>query len=123
MSLERLLDHKCEIYHALKGSAAAGYGLPDGDTFSYPSVPDVTDVDCHFAVGATVTIDQKEPQNEYTTEMKLVLRLDADIRLNDKVVWLNPIGDNYEYTAKLPRKVRNHHKFVMLQRVGPQKAL
>ena len=41
MSLERLLNHTCDIYHAQESAASPGYGLPASPTFSYPEEPDI----------------------------------------------------------------------------------
>ena len=44
MSFEKLLDHKCSIYHLEKSEESAGYGLPSSVSFSYPEKPDISEV-------------------------------------------------------------------------------
>ncbi|MDR1408850.1 MAG: YqbH/XkdH family protein [Oscillospiraceae bacterium] len=123
MSLETLLDHKCNIYHIVETQTSPGYGLATSASFSYPENPDLQQVPCHFAVrsaDAGATLIQHEPQNDLTWRTKLVLPLGTDIRRNDKVVSLDT---GLEYTAEQPRNIRNHHLFVYVQRLKEQKPL
>lgn len=122
MPYEEFLDHTCDIYHVLREDKSPGYGLPASPNFSYPSEPDLVDVPCHFHVksGSTISISQREPQNEFDSDQKLGLPAGTDVRLNDKVIW-KEMG--LEYTAGLPRNIRGHHVAVMLRREDRQRPL
>lgn len=48
MSLDALLNHKCNIYHLQAVEKQVGYGLPVTKEFKYSDEPDCTDVKCHF---------------------------------------------------------------------------
>lgn len=114
-------DHKCSIFHLQSAPKSPGYGLPSSPAFSYPDVPDEVEIPCHFAVkSATVTVTQNEPANLLDAKIKLTLPAGTDIRLNDKIVWLD---NGTEYTAELPRNIRNHHMFAYVKRTDPQRPL
>lgn len=121
MAFKDFLNHTCSIYHVKKNSGDLGYGIEDGNVFSYPEVPEEkdTDVPCHFHVkSGTYQIQQQEPQNEYSARVKLCLPVDTDIRVNDKVV---SGVTGYSYIAEIPRRIRNHHLVVFVNRIGPVK--
>lgn len=121
MAFEDFFDHTCSIYHAIKTSGNLGYGVTDENVFLYPEVPEEkdTDVPCHFHVkSGTYQIQQQEPQNEYSARLKLCLPIDTDIRINDKVV---SGVTGYSYIAELPRRIRNHHLIVFVNRTGTVK--
>lgn len=121
MSLEKLLDHTCDIYHVVKGTGSPGYNLPSSPTHTYPKDPDLSNVSCHFGVDAqNVTITQTQPANLMEAKTKLTLPIGTDIRLNDKII---DNGSGLEYTAEVPRNIRGHHKFVYLKRTTAQEAL
>ena len=121
MSIEQFFDHKCDIYHIVEGKASPGFNLPPAPTFSYPDTPDLPGVSCHFSVkNFNYSVTQQQPVNEYETNLKLTLPIGTDIRLNDKIVSRQT---GYEYTAEMPRNVRNHHLFVRITRVDAQKPL
>ena len=121
MSFGELLNHKCDIYHISRSDASPGYGLPASPVFAYPRAPDLSSVPCHFGVkSSTVTVVQLEPQANYEAKIKLVLPFGTDVRRNDKIVDLET---GYEYTAEIPRFIRNHHIAVLLHRSGRQEAL
>ena len=114
-------DHKCNIFHLQSAGKSPGFGLPSSPSFSYPSAPDVEEVSCHFAVkSASVTVTQTEPANLLEAKIKLTLPAGTDIRINDKIVWLD---NGTEYTAELPRNVRGHHMFAFVKRIDSQKPL
>lgn len=120
MSFETMLNHKCDVYHMLREDTSPGYNLPSSPTFSYPTAPDIADLQCHFAVGGTRTVVQGEPQANYQASIKLVVPIGTDIRLNDKII---EKSSGYEYTADIPVQVREHHIFVMLTRKSAQEPL
>lgn len=121
MSLENLLDHKCDIYHLKKSKSTVGYGLPDTVSFNYGDVPDLKNVTCHFEVESLdSSVEQKNPQNILTERIKLTLPIGTDIRINDKVV---DCETGLEYTAERPRNIRGHHIFVYIKRTKEQEAL
>ena len=121
MSLYSLLNHKCDVYHIRKNDESPGFGLPTSPKFSYSDEPDISKVTCHFNVkSGNRSVIQVEPQANYTAKIKLVYPLDVDIRLNDKII---NVDTGYEYTAEIPQTIRNHHKFVMLNRTKAQEPL
>lgn len=121
MSLENLLDHKCDIYHLKKSKSTVGYGLSDTVSFDYEDVPDLKNVTCHFGVESlNSSVEQKNPQNVLTERIKLTLSIGTDIRINDKVV---DCETGLEYTAERPRNIRGHHIFVYIKRTKEQEAL
>ncbi len=117
MAFEDLLDHKCAIYHMIKQEKDMGYGIKS-DKFSYPDVPDITDIPCHFNVNDGGNITQTENVNEYIVVGKLQLLVGTDIRLNDKVVSLDT---GISYIAEIPKNIRGHHIIVNIQRKGAVK--
>lgn len=121
MSFETMLNHKCDVYHMQRDDMSPGHGLPSSPSFSYPDTPDIVDLQCHFSVKTgTRVVVQNEPQADYQAQIKLVVPLGTDIRLNDKVV---DKSSGYEYTADIPVQVRTHHLFVMLSRKSAQEPL
>lgn len=121
MSFETMLNHKCDVYHMQRDDMSPGYGLPSSPSFSYPDTPDIADLQCHFSVKTgTRVVVQNEPQADYQAQIKLVVPLGTDIRLNDKVV---DKSSGYEYTTDIPVQVRAHHLFVMLSRKSAQEPL
>ncbi len=121
MSLENLLDHKCDIYHLNKSKSTVGYGLSDSVSFKYKDIPDLKNVICHFGVESfDSSVEQKNPQNVLTERIKLTLPMGTDIRINDKII---DCSTGLEYTAEKPRNIRNHHIFVYIKRTKEQEAL
>ena len=119
--LNDFFDHICDIYHLTSSPASPGFGLPASPVYSYPAEADEKSVRCHFGVkAATVTVTQTEPANMLDAKLKLALPAGVDVRLNDKIVWLDT---GLEYTAELPRNIRGHHKFVYVKRVEAQRPL
>lgn len=118
MALEDFFDHTCTLFHVKKDSSNLGYGISDKNHFSYPDVADEKDKDipCHFSVkNGTYQVAQGEPQNAYTARLKLSLPIGTDIRANDKVV---SGVTGYTYVAEIPRKIRDHHIIVYVNRSG-----
>lgn len=121
MSLENLLNHRCNIYHIQEGRASPGYGLAASPSFSYPDEPDITGQLCHFGVkSGSITVIQTAPANMMDAKTKLTLPIGTDVRIHDKIVDLDT---GIEYTAEQPVNVRNHHLFVNIKKVEDQKPL
>lgn len=108
---ERLLNHKCDIYHHQSKSTSKGYGLSSVED-GYSDIPDLVDIKCHFHK-ETINVAQGEPHQDIIARRKVDFPLDTDINLNDKVTYEGLI-----YYAELPMNVRNHHITVYLQRKG-----
>lgn len=53
-------------------------------------------------------------------KIKLTLPIDAEVRLNDKIV---DCSTGLVYTAEQPVNIRGHHQFVYIKREGAQKPL
>lgn len=117
MAFEDLLDHKCDIYHMVKGERDMGFAIKQGK-YSYPNVPDIENVQCHFNVNANATLTQTESANEFIYTGKLQLPAGTDIRVNDRVV---DKDTGLEYTAEIPHNIRDHHMMVTIQRKGTVK--
>lgn len=121
MSLDALLDHKCNIYHLKSVEKQVGFGLSATKEFKYSDEPDRKDVKCHFCTAAnSLSLERAPAYNSVSASIKLVLPADTDIRINDKIV---DVDNGYEYTAEVPRNIRNHHIFVMLTRREEQKKI
>lgn len=121
MSIEKLLDHKCNIYHLRKTQKSPGFGLPPSEAFDYPEKPDEKEIICHFGIESLDTrTEQKNPQNVLQEKIKLTLPIGTDIRINDKIV---DCESGLEYMAERPKPVRNHHIFVYIKRTKEQEAL
>lgn len=121
MSLENLLNHKCNIYHIEEGASSPGYSLPSSPSFTYPEEPDISEQSCHFGVKSrAVTIIQTAPANLMDAKIKLTLPIGTDVRLNDKIV---DCETGLEYTAEQPVNVRGHHLFVYVKKIGEERHL
>jgi hypothetical protein len=116
-----MLNHKCDIYHTQRQDVSPGYGLPASPLFSYPETPDIEGAVCHFNIksGSRIIV-QNEPGADYEAKIKLVLPLETDVRLNDKIV---DCDSGYEYTADIPVRIRDHHQYVMVRRTAAQKRI
>lgn len=121
MGLLELLNHTCDIYHIQTTKTSPGYNLPAAVSFSYNKHADIVSQICHFGIkGSNATIVQLEPQANYEAKIKLTLPIGTDVRLNDKII---DCSNGYEYTAEIPRNIRNHHITVLLHRTKQQEAL
>lgn len=121
--IEDFFDHKCNIYHVVKSSLNPGYGLPAGsdEKYDYGNEPDLSQIPCHFGVkSASISVIQHEPNNDLEEKTKLTLPAGTDIRINDKIV---DCDTGLEYTAELPRNIREHHVFAYIKRTRCQKPL
>ncbi len=117
------MEHTCDIYHLKKTAESPGYALREAPHFSYGENPDLRGVKCHFCSKyryRDTLITQREPTNEYDGRIKLVLPINTDIRLNDKVV---DTSQGLEYTAQIPKVIRGHHISVFIKRTEAQEAL
>lgn len=121
MSIESLLDHKCDIYHLYKEEVKGTYGQPNKIKEYYKEVPDIIDSNCHFSVGRdNISITQSEPQNELSRTFSITLPLGTDIRINDRII------DKFNglmYKVSIPRKIRNHHMKAELYRYVTERGL
>ncbi|ASB88432.1 MULTISPECIES: DUF3599 family protein [Bacillus] len=107
MSYNRLLTHRCDVYHLKEEQPAeTRYGVPvqDGQpTFSYPDDPDISDQPCYFTE-KNQSVVQQEPNTLIVQSLLVHFPVSADIRLNDKVTW-----EGASYKLQQPRKIKNHH--------------
>lgn len=109
MSFEKLLNHKCDIYHYQALTVDKGFGL-SSQKDGYPDTPDISDVKCHIH-SESVSVSQSAPHQDIAARRKADFLPETDIRLNDKVVY-----DGLVYYAEVPNNIRNHHISVYLQR-------
>ncbi len=116
MSIEDLMDHKCDIYHYGSSDQSIGYGFKE-KKHSYPDVADIKEVSCHFHATES-TINQDETMNKYPAHIKVDFPIGTNIQLNDKVVWSE---NGLAYTAEIPRTIRGHHIVVYVNRSGAVK--
>lgn len=113
MSYEDLLDHECDIYHLKSRSSGGKWGIPDENRQQehfYAEKADVLEQPCYF-IEKTQNVTQGEPNNEMFQTFLVHFPIDADIQLNDKVVW-----DGITLKAQKPRKIKEHHIEVTLLR-------
>lgn len=106
MSYEDLLEHECDIFHLQSESVDSGFGIPSEDRqsrFFYGDSPDVTEQSCYFTE-KTQTITQGEPNREIHQTFLVHFPIEADIQLNDKVVW-----EGITLKAQKPRNIKDHH--------------
>ncbi|MDD3029767.1 MAG: DUF3599 family protein [Alphaproteobacteria bacterium] len=124
MAFEDFLNHTCDIYHVQGTAKSPGFGLTAAKDYKYPETPDIANAPCHFAQGGsggTVnTVQQREPNRTFEERIKLVLPVDTDIRVNDKII---DHRTGYVYTAEIPRTVRTHHIYVFVNRDGSEASL
>lgn len=121
MSLEALLNHRCNIYHIVEMMSSPGYGLPGSPSHSYPEEPDITDQICHFGVhGSSFSINQTRPINIEDERTKLTLPLDTDVRLNDLI---EDVSSGEKFIAERPVNIRDHHLFVYIKKLGVERQL
>ena len=118
------MDHTCDLYHIRKSDKSPGYKLPKSPKLEYLDQPDEVNVPCHFTQagsgGTTNTLVQNEPKHDYDDRIKVNFLLDADIRVNDKVL---DQRTGMVYYAELPRTIRGHHKYVYVKRERSEEAL
>ncbi|MCY7766611.1 MULTISPECIES: YqbH/XkdH family protein [Bacillus] len=107
MSYQRMLIHRCDIYHEATQAPSAGrFGIPADKlqpVTSYPDTPDEQDVPCYFTE-KTQQLIQEEPDQTVYHSFLVHFPLSADIRVNDKIIW-----ENHKYILKLPKRIRHHH--------------
>lgn len=116
--IEDFFDHTCDIYHLVIKSDDRGYGLPEQSTFAYGTTPDISKSKCHFHIMHESTrISQEEPEKKLESRMKLSLPIGTEVKLNDKVVFLET---GLAYTAEIPRDIRGNHISVWVHREYPK---
>lgn len=121
MAIENFYDHKCNIFHLLREEQSPGFGLPAAPSFDYADAPDLAEVACHFSVkNALPTFAERGPHTDMDATDKLALPPGTDVRINDKIV---DLSTGVEYTAGVPRNIRDHHIAVQLHRTTAQRAL
>ncbi|MEH7795636.1 DUF3599 family protein [Bacillus safensis] len=114
MSYQSLLTDRCDIYHLQEEQAAGNhYGIPVHDAqpvFSYPDEPDQVDQACYFTE-KNQSITQQEPNATIHQSYLVHFPSNADVRLNDKVVW-----EGITLKLQKPRRIKNHHIEVIAMR-------
>lgn len=119
--IEDFFDHTCDIYHLVKTTEDAGYGLGGKTEYGYGETPDIEGIRCHFAVkNQTLVTIQNEPQQDLEARIKLTLPAGTDIRVNDRIV---SGVTGYSYKAEIPRDIRGHHMTVYVKREDTERAL
>lgn len=121
MAIENFFDHTCNIFHLRSEGKSPGFGLPAAPEFKYDADPDLAGVACHFHVkGFSPLFKEQSPHTDMDGSEKLSLPAGTDVRINDKIVDLTT---GVEYTAGVPRNIRDHHIAVQLHRTTAQRAL
>ena len=121
MAIEDFFDHTCNIFHLRSEGVSPGYSLPVSSQFKYDPTPDLAGVACHFHVkGFSPSFKEQSPHTDMDGSEKLSLPVGTDVRINDKIVDLTT---GVEYTAGVPRNIRDHHIAVQLHRTTAQRAL
>jgi len=116
MGFTQLLDNFCSITHLEKASEPGVYGLPSEETYNYPITPHLTEVSCyvfHKGVADSAKVEQGGPNHTIRETIKLILLVDTDIRLNDRIE-VNEVT----YIAGVPLNLRGHHIEVRAARVA-----
>lgn len=110
MSYKKLLTDRCDVYRLEeKETAGPTYGIPASLVVKkkeYEEIPIDQEVPCYFTE-KTQAVFQGEPAQALAQSFLVHFLPNADIRMNDKVIWE---GD--EFVLQKPRKIRNHHKEV-----------
>ncbi|AKC65584.1 MULTISPECIES: DUF3599 family protein [Bacillus] len=114
MSYQSLLTDRCDIYHLQEEQAAGNhYGIPVQDAqpvFSYSDEPDQVDQACYFTE-KNQSITQQEPNATIHQSYLVHFPSNADVRINDKVVW-----EGITLKLQKPRRIKNHHIEVIAMR-------
>jgi len=113
---ENLLNHRCDIYHAVLSSVKIGYGINAARVMGCPDKPDITDVRCHFHINVNdnLRVMQEEPYPCLEGVIKLTLPFGTKIHEND---YVRSRETGYLYRAEVPRAVHgDHHLIVNLRR-------
>jgi hypothetical protein len=110
MSYKELLDHRCDVYR-FKGAPAAdpSFGVPAAAIVKkpvYESVPIAAGVPCYFTE-KNQSVVQGEPGQTVFQSYLVHFLPNADISLNDKIVW-----DGVTFILQKPKKIKNHHQEV-----------
>ena len=80
-NFERLLNHKCDIYHITDVQTKDyGYGVVTNTETAYPSEPDLVNVSCHFHK-ESINVVQSTPQQNIEARIKIDFPLGTDVRL------------------------------------------
>jgi hypothetical protein len=103
MSYADLLTDRCDIYHLTENQGAGKYGVPGETEYTYPSLPDATEVPCLFVNGNT-SVYKNEPGVAIAQSFLVHFFIEDDIRYNDKVVF-----GGITYRLEIPRNIRDHH--------------
>lgn len=115
MSIKSLLTHRCDVYHLTsEETTKPTYGVSIDDfqvEHPYDSSPDHTEVRSYFAE-ASQNIVQAEPDTKITEILNATFLFNADIRINDKIVF-----DGATYIAQKPRGIKKSHIEVKVKRV------
>ena len=111
MSLESLLDHSCDVYRLESKDSGSTYtNIPsphNQQTHSYSDKPVITGEPCHFEE-QNQNVVQGDPATLFSQIMRITFLPDADIQLNDAVVW-----DGVRYILQKPKSIREHHQIVI----------
>lgn len=115
MSYEKLLIHRCEIYHLKERviNDGGGFSVPIGDRekeYYYDDEPDLSNVKCYF-VEKNQMVSQGEPGNLIIQSYGVHFLKSEDVRINSKVVW-----EGVSFKSQKPKNVRNHHQEVTVSR-------
>lgn len=110
MSYEKLLIHRCDIYHLKSREIGGSFGVPGQKEFYYDDEPDLVDVKSYF-VEKNQMVFQGEPGNLIIQSYGVLFLKSEDVRINSKVVW-----DGVTYKSQKPKNIRNHHQEVTVSR-------
>lgn len=114
MSYQSLLTDQCDIFHLQNEQLSKDrFGVPVQDAqpvFSYLDEPDEPDQACYFTE-RNQNITQQEPNATIHQSYLVHFPSNADVRINDKVVW-----EGITLKLQKPRKIKNHHIEVVAMR-------
>lgn len=88
MSLNALfnLSPTCAVYKLKSKTASGKYGLPGETEHYYADTPDYPAVECYFKK-LNETVYQAQPDKKIDQTFKILLPPEADVSINDKLVW------------------------------------
>lgn len=104
MSINNLMDHKCNIHHIIKTSSGGGFGLPAEDKYSYSKDPDILSQPCHFKLNKLIITDSG-PAKSFSSTSHADFPIGTDVRPNDKIVDLET---NIVYYCNIPKNLRGN---------------
>lgn len=115
MSYEKLLTHRCDIYHLkIRDKSSGGkFGVPvEGiqEEYYYDDLPDFENVKCYFTEKSQSVV-QLDPNANIIQVFNVHFPVTTDIKVSSKIVW-----EGTTFKSQKPKKIKNHHQEVTVNR-------